>query len=63
MAGMEIFAKGASFHGILLDAFFSAEPQAKEIICNLLYQFMTNGTVKPLCRHVFDHDNIENAFR
>ncbi|XP_025262580.1 fatty acid synthase-like [Camponotus floridanus] len=62
---LEIFAfsKGISFHGILLDKLFSAEPESKAIMWNKLKEGFKNGAIKPLCRKVFEKHEIETAFR
>ncbi|XP_025266595.1 fatty acid synthase-like isoform X1 [Camponotus floridanus] len=62
---LEIFAfsKGISFHGILLDKLFSAEPESKAILRNKLMEGLKNGAIKPLCRKVFEKHEIETAFR
>ncbi|XP_072763279.1 fatty acid synthase-like isoform X1 [Anoplolepis gracilipes] len=71
---LEIFAfsKGITFHGILLDKLFFAKLSNKEkqnnrrikqMLSNLLPDGIKNGAVKPLCRKVFERDEIEAAFR
>jgi len=62
---LEIFAfsKGISFHGIFLDKFFSAKPESKAILRNKLMEGLKNGAIKPLCRKVFEKDEVEIAFR
>ncbi|XP_072763175.1 fatty acid synthase-like [Anoplolepis gracilipes] len=62
---LEIFAfsKGISFHSILLDKLFSAKPEKKAILWNIIKEGLKNGAIKPLCRKVFERDDIEAAFR
>src|SRR5580765_2669350 len=62
---LEIFAfsKGISFHGIFLDKLFSAKPESKAILWNKITEGLKNGAIKPLCRKVFEKDDIETAFR
>ncbi|KMQ82039.1 fatty acid synthase [Lasius niger] len=62
---LEIFAfsRGISFHGVSLDKLFSAEPEGKEVLWNKITEGLKNGAIKPLCRKVFEKDEIEAAFR
>ncbi|EFN69129.1 Fatty acid synthase [Camponotus floridanus] len=58
------FSKGISFHGILLDKLlFSTKSKNKEIIWNKFTEDLKNGAIKPLCRKVFEKDEIKTAFR
>ncbi|XP_070169898.1 fatty acid synthase-like [Polyergus mexicanus] len=62
---LEIFAfsKGISFHSIILDNSFCARPESKMILSNKLVEGLKQGAIKPLCRKVFERDEIEAAFR
>jgi len=57
------FSKGISFYGILLDNVFSAEPEIKAITWSKIAEGLKNNAIKPLCRKVFEKDEIETAFR
>lgn len=61
--GMAVFLKNISFHGILLDALFDDSNSDKKVVVDLLSQGIKSGAVKPLCRTVFEKDDIEAAFR
>lgn len=52
------FSKGISFYGIFLDKFISAKPENKAILWNKLMEGLKNGAIKPLCRKVFEKDEI-----
>ncbi|KMQ96487.1 fatty acid synthase [Lasius niger] len=58
-----VFSKGITFHGIFLDILFSAKPESKAILWNKVTEGLKNGAIKPLCRKVFEKDEIEAAFR
>lgn len=61
--GMAIFLKNVTFNGILLDAIFEDHNPDKKKVVELLSQGIKSGAVRPLCRTVFDKDQIETAFR
>ncbi|CAH1394198.1 unnamed protein product, partial [Nezara viridula] len=62
--GLELFAKGCSFQGILLDLILDNQNgKEAEVIQNLLKEHINNGCVKPINYTVFKHDQIEAAFR
>lgn len=60
---LELMRKGASFHGIMVDKFFEASPTYKALLIHQLKEGLTNGSVKPLVRTVFNVDEVEKAFR
>ncbi|XP_070170837.1 fatty acid synthase-like [Polyergus mexicanus] len=62
---LEIFAfsKGISFHSVILDNSFYDRPESKIILSNKLIEGLKEGAIKPLCRKVFERDEIEAAFR
>lgn len=62
---LEIFAfsKGITFYGILLDNLFFAKPESKAILWYKIREGLKNCAIKPLCRKVFEKDEIEAAFR
>ncbi|KAM0734475.1 Fatty acid synthase [Formica fusca] len=57
------FSKGISFHSIILGNSFYARPENKIILSNKLIEGLKEGAIKPLCRKVFERDEIEVAFR
>ncbi|XP_044739975.1 fatty acid synthase-like [Chrysoperla carnea] len=61
--GMEVFMRGASFHGIMLDNTMEASPEEKEVIRTMISKGIQGGAIKPLPRTVFEIDNLEAPFR
>ena len=61
--GMGVFLKNITFHGILLDALFEQGNQDWITVAHLLKNGITEGAVKPLNTTVFNHDDVEGAFR
>lgn len=61
--GMSLFLKNVSFHGILLDALFTEDNFDWQEVAELVRQGMISGQVRPLHATLFDHENIEEAFR
>ncbi|XP_044738555.1 fatty acid synthase-like [Chrysoperla carnea] len=61
--GMEVFMRGASFHGIMLDNTMGASPEEKEVIHTMVSKGIQGGAIKPLPRTVFEIDNLEAPFR
>ncbi|XP_066906939.1 fatty acid synthase [Halyomorpha halys] len=62
--GLEIFARGCSFQGILLDSILSNQnSKDRQVIQDLLDEHMANGSVKPIISTIFKHEQIETAFR
>lgn len=63
--GMAVFLKNATFHGILLDAFFGATADTEEWkrISTLFQDGLAKGVVKPLNAATFASDKVEEAFR
>lgn len=62
---LEIFAfsKGINFYGIMLDNLFRAKQESKVILWNIIIEGIKKRAIKPLCRKVFEKDEIETAFR
>ena len=60
--GMSVFLKNISFHGILLDALFDS-CKMWETVADLVSNGIKSGAVRPLRTTVFDHNQIEDAFR
>lgn len=60
---LSIFAKEASFHGIMLDHLFNAPGNMKRKLSDGLWNIIRDGAVKPLTRTVFESNEIEEAFR
>ncbi|CAH1132765.1 unnamed protein product [Ceutorhynchus assimilis] len=60
-----LFAKNASFHGVLLDDFFNVNTRhpIKQEIHRLMSEGITKGDVQPLPATVFLEDRIEDAYR
>ena len=60
---MEHFLKEMSFHGVMLDNLFYADFVWQKELNVLLSDHIALGAVKPLIRTVFNHDEVEAAFR
>ena len=60
---MEMFLKGASFHGVMLDYLFAASSEMKKMIHDIVEEGIKSGAVQPLVRTVFAADEVEQAFR
>lgn len=61
--GMAVFLKNITFHGILLDALFEQGNEVWIQVAQLLSEGIKSGAVRPLNTTVFEHDDIEGAFR
>ncbi|XP_070515445.1 fatty acid synthase-like isoform X3 [Cardiocondyla obscurior] len=57
------FFKGISFYGILLDNMVSSSLEQKKTLYEGITKGLANGAIKPLCRKIFDKNEVENAFR
>lgn len=62
-AGMEVFLKEVSFHGIMLDELFSASPEFKKNLHDIMTEGIAAGFIQPLSRTVFPSTSVEQAFR
>lgn len=63
-AGMEMFLKETSFHGIQLDTLFvSPDSARKQELATLVTEGIHSGAIVPLCTSVFPEDQVEQAFR
>lgn len=62
-AGMALFLKNVTFHGILLDALFEADNHEWKEVYQLLKEGILGGVVQPLKTTVFERDQVEEAFR
>jgi fatty acid synthase len=60
---MEVFMKETSFHGVMLDQLFTAPPELKKKLHDLLNEGIAAGAVRPLPRTVFPTTEVEQAFR
>ncbi|CAL7936070.1 unnamed protein product [Xylocopa violacea] len=60
---MEIFLKEVSFHGILLDTLLSDSTADFKPLYELMNIRLKKGIIKPLKRHCFGKDQVEEAFR
>ncbi|XP_071569097.1 fatty acid synthase-like [Temnothorax nylanderi] len=62
---ISIFSKGISFHGVLLDKLLikSSSLERKITLSKKIAEGLKNGAIKPLCRKVFNKNEIETAFR
>ncbi|XP_071569274.1 fatty acid synthase-like isoform X1 [Temnothorax nylanderi] len=58
-----IFSKGISFYGILLDKLIYSNAEQKSRLWKKITDGLENGAIKPLCRKVFERNEIESAFR
>lgn len=63
LAGMALFLKNISFHGILLDALFEEENREWVEVSQLLKQGIASGVVQPLRTTIFQRSEVEDAFR
>ncbi|KAK9497321.1 hypothetical protein O3M35_004661 [Rhynocoris fuscipes] len=61
--GMDLFRKGASFHGVMLDGIYDSSEDTRVSIKNMMKEFLEKGVLKPLNRTVFNRDQLEQAFR
>lgn len=64
--GMALFLKNVSFHGILVDSLFNDKNSSikrKQEVVELVNQGIADGTVQPLNTILFNHDQVEQAFR
>ncbi|KMQ84825.1 fatty acid synthase, partial [Lasius niger] len=57
------FSKNITFNGIILDNVFFAKLEKKAILWNKITEGLKNGAIKPLCKTVFEKDEMEAAFR
>jgi hypothetical protein len=62
-AGMAIFLRDVGFHGIVLDAILDYGNPNWQTVYDLVADGIRTGVVQPLQTSVYDHDDIENAFR
>ncbi|XP_045465555.1 fatty acid synthase-like [Harmonia axyridis] len=60
---LRMLKKNCSFHGIMLDQFFTAHPVIKKNFRAILDGGVANGSIKPLATTVFKMNEIEQAFR
>jgi hypothetical protein len=60
---MEMFLKGTSFHGVMLDYLFTSPSEMKKKLYDLVEEGIMSGAVQPLVRTVFAADEVEQAFR
>lgn len=59
----ELFARGGSFHGVMLDGLFKESPNIKSKIGALMLAGIKSKAIRPLTRTVFQDTDIEKAFR
>lgn len=60
---VSVFSKGISFYGILLDKLLLSNSEQKAILWKGITEGLENGAIKPLCRKVFEKNEIETAFK
>ncbi|XP_071628686.1 fatty acid synthase-like isoform X1 [Temnothorax longispinosus] len=60
---ISIFSKNISFYGILLDKLFYSNAEQKSRLWKTITEGLKDGAIKPLCRRVFERNEIEAAFR
>jgi fatty acid synthase len=63
LAGMAVFLKNITFHGILLDALFEGDNDDWTTVSALLADGVKNGAVRPLKSSTFEKEDVEGAFR
>ncbi|XP_069699383.1 fatty acid synthase-like [Periplaneta americana] len=61
--GMEVFLKGTSFHGVMLDNIFTAPIEMVHRLHDMICEGVKSGAVQPLTRTVFSAEDVEQAFR
>uniref|UniRef100_T1H7Z0 Carrier domain-containing protein n=1 Tax=Rhodnius prolixus TaxID=13249 RepID=T1H7Z0_RHOPR len=61
--GMEMFRKGASFHGIMLDNIYDAPMETRIQLTTVMDEYLKQGVLKPLERTIFNRNQVEQAFR
>lgn len=57
------FAKGISFHGIMMDRLICSRTERGRKIRNYVLEGLKNGAIKPLSRKIFEKTEVEAAFR
>ncbi|KAL6424537.1 hypothetical protein ACFW04_009934 [Cataglyphis niger] len=62
---LEIFAfsKGISFYAVILDKLFFATLKNKLTLSNKIIEGLKTKAIKPLCRKIFEKNELETAFR
>lgn len=55
--------KNATFHGLMLDHLFLADPYIKYKMHDLINELIDNEAIKPLNVNLFECDEVEKAFR
>ncbi|XP_024891991.1 LOW QUALITY PROTEIN: fatty acid synthase-like [Temnothorax curvispinosus] len=60
---ISIFSKDISFYGIILDNLFYSKAKQKSKLWKTITEGLKDGAIKPLCRRVFERNEIEAAFR
>lgn len=63
MLNLLLFKKEGSFHGVMLDMFFTLTPPEIVQLSKLMIEGFEEGSIKPLNRHIFKFDEVEQAFR
>jgi fatty acid synthase len=58
-----MFLQETSFHGVMLDKVFSASPELKKILHDIMTEGILSGVVRPLKRTMFPSTEVEQAFR
>ncbi|XP_044739892.1 fatty acid synthase-like [Chrysoperla carnea] len=61
--GMEVFMRGVSFHGIMLDNTMFGTAEEKAEIKSMVWKGIQDGAIKPLPRTAFGIENLEAPFR
>ncbi|XP_067015649.2 fatty acid synthase [Anabrus simplex] len=61
---MDLFLRGISYHGIMLDTLPHADESTKKMMSDLIYNGLKSGAVRPLKTYkVFGEDEVEQAYR
>ncbi|XP_044764578.1 fatty acid synthase-like [Coccinella septempunctata] len=60
---LKMLERNCSFHGIMLDQFFTAHPSRKKMFGEILTKGIADGSIKPLQTTVFKMNEVEQAFR
>lgn len=60
---LPLFQKQGSFHGTMLDILLNDHLSEALVLSKFLMEGITEGSVKPLNRHIFEFNEVEQAFR
>ncbi|VAW64320.1 Malonyl CoA-acyl carrier protein transacylase [hydrothermal vent metagenome] len=61
--GMQMYLRDVKFNGVGLDNVMRDDPESLQAVSDLLKEGVASGVVVPLLSTVFNHDQLEDAFR